>query len=50
MYVIFTESRAVTITTFAKDRLQVLVANSNSPLDKYQTIEEKPYFTQVFYI
>ena len=40
------ESRAVTITTFAKDRLQHLQNNSNSPQDEYELVEEKRYFTQ----
>ena len=41
------ESRAITITTFAKDRVQELVSDTNSPLDEYVTGEETQYFTQV---
>ena len=40
------ESRAMTITTFAKDRLQHLQNSSNSPHDEYELVEEKSYFTQ----
>ena len=42
------ESRAITITTFAKDRVQELVSDTNSPLDEYVTREETQYFTQVY--
>ena len=41
-----TESHAVTITTFAKDRVQQRSNYSNSPRDEYQLSEEKAYFTQ----
>ena len=40
------ESHAVTITTFAKDRVQQRSTYSNSPLDEYQLKKEKTYFTQ----
>ena len=36
----------MTITTFAKDRLQHLQNSSNSPLDEYEVTEERSYFTQ----
>ena len=36
----------MTITTFAKDRLQHLQNSSNSPQDEYELVEEKSYFTQ----
>ena len=40
------ESRAVTITTLAKDRIQHRSNVSNSPRDEYEQTEEKIYFTQ----
>jgi hypothetical protein len=40
------ESRAVTITTFAKDRIQHLNHSSYSPKDEYEQVKEKVYYTQ----
>ena len=40
------EGRAVTLTTFAKDRVQLLNVSTNSPLDEYETVRETQYFTQ----
>ena len=45
--ILSTESRAITITTFAKDRVQELVSDTNSPLDEYETTDETQYFSQV---
>ena len=41
-----TESRALTITTFAKDRIQRRSNSSNSPKDEYEQVQEKVYYTQ----
>lgn len=40
------ESRAVTITTYAKDRIQRRSNSSNSPRDEYELVQEKVYYTQ----
>lgn len=40
------ESRSVTITTFAKDRIQRRSNSSNSPQDEYEQVQEKVYYTQ----
>ena len=40
------ESRAVTITTYAKDRIQRRSNSSNSPKDEYEQVQEKVYYTQ----
>ena len=40
-----TESRSVTITTFAKDRIQRRSNSSNSPKDEYVKMQEKVYYT-----
>ena len=42
----YIESRAVTITTFAKDRIQRRSNSSNSPKDEYEQVQEKVYYTQ----
>ena len=41
------ESRAVTITTFSKDRVQDQVSETNSAADEFVTRQETQYFTQV---
>lgn len=40
------EGRAVTLTTFAKDRVQRLNVSTNSPRDEYEIVKETQYFTQ----
>ena len=40
------ESRSLTITTFAKDRIQRRSNSSNSPSDEYIQTKEKVYYTQ----
>lgn len=40
------EGRAVTLTTFAKDRIQRMENITNSPRDNYELVEEIQYFTQ----
>ena len=42
-----TESKAVTIATFSKDRVQEQVLDTNTPADEYVTRRETQYFTQV---
>lgn len=46
LYHAYVESRAVTITTFAKDRIQRRSNSSNSPKDEYELVQEKVYYTQ----
>ena len=41
------EGRAVTITTFAKDKLQRSRPLSNSPADEYDLVNETHFYTQV---
>ena len=41
------ESRAVTITSLSKDRVQEQVSDTNSGADEYVTKMESQYFTQV---
>ena len=36
----------MTITTFAKDKVQRSKVNSNSPQDEYEVVEMEEYFTQ----
>ena len=36
----------MTITTFAKDRIQRRSNSSNSPKDEYELVQEKVYYTQ----
>ena len=40
------EGRAVTLTTFAKDRIQRMDTITNTPRDEYNIVEEIKYFTQ----
>ncbi len=42
---LYLESKAVTITTYAKDRIQERQESPDSPIDTFVTMKEMKYFT-----